>query len=108
MLTLLNPSAAHDLDEGLEETLTLHRLGIFPELGTSFKTPNLIESVTARVETRTQRVDRWRTSDRKLRWMAATLRQVEDQFRRVMGYAKLPLLQRVLRRRLISPTVAAA
>jgi len=68
---------ARSLEEGLEETLTLHRLGVVAELGTSFKTTNLIESVMARVEAKTPRVDRWRTSDQKLRWCAATLMQIE-------------------------------
>lgn len=49
-LTLVNESAARSLEEGLGETLTEHRLGVFPELGISFKTTNLIESVMARVE----------------------------------------------------------
>ena len=64
-LAKLNESAARSLEEGLEETLTLHRLEVFVELGTSFKTTNLIESVMARVEAKTQRVGRWRTSDQK-------------------------------------------
>ena len=46
----MNESAAASLAEGLEETLTLHRLNVFPELGVSFKTTNLIESVMARLE----------------------------------------------------------
>lgn len=95
-LTRLNESAARSLEEGLEETLTLHRLGVFPEMGTSFKTTNLIESVMARVEAKTERVDRWRTSDQRLRWCASTLLVVEKQFRRVRGYEKLPLLQQAL------------
>lgn len=70
-LAVVNESAARSLEEGLEETLTLHRLGVFPELGVSFKTTNLIEelteSVMARVEARTAKGDRWRTSDQKLR-----------------------------------------
>lgn len=84
-LTVVNESAARSLEEGLEETLTLHRLGVFPALGTSFKTTNLIESVMARVAAKTERVDRWRTSDQKLRWCAAALMTVEQQFRRVKG-----------------------
>lgn len=96
-LALVNESAARSLEEGLEETLTLHRLGVFPEMGTSFKTTNLIESVMARVEARTSRVDRWKTSDQKLRWCAAALLLVEKQFRRVRGYRKLNLLRGALR-----------
>ena len=95
-LARINESAAHSLEEGLEETLTLHRLGVFAELGTSLKTTNLIESVMARLEAKTERVDRWRTSDQKLRWCAAALGAVEKQFRRVKGYDKLPLLVKAL------------
>ncbi|MCC6317040.1 MAG: transposase [Gemmatimonadaceae bacterium] len=95
-LGVRNESAARSLEEGLEETLTLHRLGVFPELGVSFKTTNLLESVMAGVEARTAQVDRWRTSDQKLRWCAAALGVMEQQFRLVKGYMHLPLLQRAL------------
>ena len=107
-LRVVNESAARSLEEGLEETLTLHRLGVFPELGTSFKTTNLIESVMARVEAKTLRVDRWRTSDQKLRWCAAALLAVEQQFRRVKGCAHLPLLERALTAKITPSTEAAA
>jgi len=53
-LWLHNESAALGLAEGLEETLTPHRLNVFPELGLNFKTTNLIESVMIRLEARTQ------------------------------------------------------
>lgn len=95
-LLVTNESAAASLLEGLEETLTLHRLDVFPELGASFKTTNAIESVMARVEDKTARVDHWRTSDQKLRWCAAALLAAEAQFRRVKGYEKLSLLKRAL------------
>jgi putative transposase len=55
-LRLVNESAAASLAEGLEETLTLHRLDVFPELGVSLKTTNLIESVMSRLEARTHRI----------------------------------------------------
>ena len=107
-LRVINESAARSLEEGLEETLTLHRLNVFPELGTSFKTTNLIESVMARVEDKTCRVDRWRTSDQKLRWCAAALLAVEQKFRRVKGYMHLPLLERALQAKITPSTTAAA
>ena len=106
-LRVANESAAASLAEGLEETLTLHRLNVFPELGVSFKTTNLIESVMARLEARTRRVTRWRTSDQKLRWCASALWAMERQFRRVKHYRHLPLLQQALQPRL-SPTNSAA
>jgi transposase-like protein len=106
-LRLVNASAAASLTEGLEETLTLHRLGVFPELGVSFKTTNLIESVMARLEARTRRITRWRTSDQKLRWSAAALQTMERKFRRVKGCRHLPLLARALQRKLTTTSAAA-
>ena len=96
-LLLRNISAARSLEEGLDETLTLHRLGVFTQLGLSFKTTNLIESVMARVDARLRRVTRWRTSDQKQRWCAAALLALEGKFRRIKGYHHLPLLQQALR-----------
>jgi transposase-like protein len=95
-LTRVNVSAARSLEEGLEETLTLHRLTVYPELGRSLKTTNLIETIMARVEATTLRVDRWRTSDQKLRWCAAALLAVEPRLRRMKNYQQLPLLERAL------------
>ncbi len=107
-LRLLNASAAASLEEGLEETLTLHRLGVFPTLGVSFKTTNLIESVMARLEAKTRRVTRWRTSDQKLRWCASALWATERQFRRVKGHRHLPLLKQALQTTLSLTHSAAA
>ena len=107
-LALVNESAARSLEEGMEETLTLHRLGIFPELGVSFRTTNLIESVMARLEEKTQRVDNWRTSDQKLRWCGSALLAVEKTFRRVKGYKQLHLLVKALGAKMNTTTEAAA
>ena len=107
-LRLVNESAAASLAEGLEETLTLHRLNVFPELGVSFKTTNLIESVMSRLEAKTRRVTHWRTSDQKLRWCASALWAIERQFRRVKNYRHLPLLKLALETRLSPTTTAAA
>jgi len=91
-----------------EETLTLHRLAVFAELGVSFKTTNLIESVMARVEAKTHRVSRWRTSDQKQRWCAAALLQREQQSRCVKGVKQLSLRQAALRSKLSDTTAAAS
>jgi hypothetical protein len=107
-LRVVTESAAASLAEGLEEALTLHRLGVFPELGVSFKTTNLIESVMSRVEARTRRVTRWRTSDQRLRWCASALWAMERQFRRVKHYRQLPLLKQAVQRTLSRTTTAAA
>lgn len=96
-LTLLNQSAATSLDEGLDETLTLHRLGLFEQLGLSLKTTNVLESIHARVEDRTRKVDHWRNSDQKQRWLATALLDLEPQLRRLMNYRALPQLRQVLK-----------
>ena len=95
-LVLLNASAAASLDEGLEETLTLHRLGLHTELGLSFSTTNCIESVNSLVEQRTAKIDNWKTSDQKQRWLASSLLDIEPRLRRVRGYRYLPALRRAL------------
>lgn len=104
---MINESAAASLGEGLEETLTLHRLNMVPELGVSFKTTNLIESVMARLEAKTHRVTRWRTSNQKLRWCALALTSMERQVRSVKHYRHLPLLRQALQNKL-SPTKSTA
>jgi len=62
-----NQSAAASLAEGLEETLTLHRLGVYGVLGRSLKTTNCLESVNALVEERCAKVDSWKNSAHKHR-----------------------------------------
>ncbi len=95
-LGLLNESAVRSLDEGLEETLTLHRLGVFRELGISLKTTNCLESLNSLGAQRVGKVDRWRNSDQKQRWLAAALLDIEPRLRRVKGFRALPLLRRAL------------
>jgi putative transposase len=97
-LQLLNQSAVSSLDEGLKETLTLHRLGLFRELGISFKKTNCIESLMALVGQRTDKVDYWRNSDQKQRWLGAALLDIEPRLRKVKGYRHLPRLRVALQR----------
>ncbi len=80
-LTVLNESAALRLEEGLEETITLHRLGRHVDLRRSLNTTNLIDGVMAQIERKTQRVEHWRTSDQKQRSSAAPPLQIEQNFR---------------------------
>jgi len=95
-----NQSAAASLAEGLEETLTLHRLGIYGVLGRSFKTTNCLESVNALVEERCAKVDHWKNSSQRHRWLATALLEIEPRLRKVMGYRHLPKLREALKREL--------
>jgi putative transposase len=98
-----NLSAVGSLDEGLEETLTLHRLGVFPLLGISLKTTNCLESIFSQVETRTGRVCHWRNSSQKHRWLATALLDVEPRLRRIRGYQHLPRLRQAIQQELSRP-----
>ena len=97
-LRRLNESALRSLDEGLEETLTLHRLGVELSLRQSLATTNMLESVFSGVEQRTGKVDRWRNSNQKQRWLAAALLDIEPRLRRVRGYRALPQLRQELQK----------
>lgn len=94
----INRSAVNSLDEGFEETLTLHRLGLFQELGISFKTTNCMESLMALIGQKTDKVDYWRNSDQKHRWLAAALLDIEPGLRRVKRYRYLPQLRVAIQR----------
>ena len=65
-----NQSAAGSLAEGLDETLTLHRLGVYGVLGRSLKTTNGLESINALIEERCAKVDHWQHSSQRQRWLA--------------------------------------
>ena len=92
-----NQSAAGSLEEGLEETLTLHRLGVHAVLGRSFKTTNCLESVNALVEERCAKVDHWKNSSQRQRWLATALVDIEPRLRKVVGYRHLPKLREALK-----------
>ncbi|MCC6143166.1 MAG: IS256 family transposase [Candidatus Hydrogenedentes bacterium] len=92
-LGAINASAVASLDEGFEETLTLHRLGLFAELGVSFKTTNCIENLNALVGQRTDKVDHWRNPEQKHRWLAAALLDIEPRLKKVRGHRHLARLR---------------
>jgi putative transposase len=95
-LERINPSAAHSLEEGLEETLTVHRLGVGGLLRQTLASSNPIESCLSTVERVARNVKRWRAGDHALRWTATGLLEAEKKFRRVKGYRELDRLQRKL------------
>jgi transposase-like protein len=96
-LKLMNQSAVASLEEGLEETLTLHRLGMLPFLKRSFRTTNCIEALNSMTGDLTRKVRRWNNSPQRHRWVAAALLDIEPRMRRVKGYKHLPLLRQALK-----------
>lgn len=91
-LEKINLSAASSLEEGLEETLTLHRLNLFGELGISFKTTNMLENINSMLELTTGRVSHWHHSEHRQRWIATALLEIEPRLKPVKGCRFLPAL----------------
>lgn len=104
----LNPDAASSLKEGLEETLTVHKLGVAGLLRKTLATTNPLESCFSGVRTTTGRVKRWRGGDMAQRWAVAALLRAEKKFKRVKGYKELPKLAAVLQQKSIDRKEAAA
>lgn len=100
-LRLINESAVSSLEEGFEETLTVHRLGVPKGLRKSLKTTNVIESVLALVSQKTDKVDYWKNSDQKQRWVATALLDIEMRLNRVNGYRHLKNLRIALQREIL-------
>jgi transposase-like protein len=92
----LNPSAARSLEEGVEETLTVHRLHMPPQLRKTLACTNVIESAFAIVERVCSNVKRWHGGDQRERWVGSGLLVAEKQFRRIQGYTQIPVLLREL------------
>jgi putative transposase len=88
----LNPSAARSLEEGMEETLTVHKLRIPTQLRRTLCCTNVIESAFSIVDTVCRNVKRWRPGDQIERWVGSGLWVAERQFRKVIGHRQIPLL----------------
>ncbi|MGC2210936.1 MAG: IS256 family transposase [Candidatus Korobacteraceae bacterium] len=92
----LNPSAARSLGEGMEETLTVHRLHIPMQLRKTLASTNVIESAFSIVEQVCKNVKRWHGGDQRERWVGSGLLVAQKQFRRVTGHKQIPALIREL------------
>jgi len=103
-LEKVHPDAAGSLREGMEETLTLTRLGITGTLERTLSSTNCIESMFDTVRTTQRNVKRWRDGDMRLRWTAAGMAEAQRGFRRVKGFRDLPNLTNAIHREL-NPTV---
>ena len=86
------PDAASSLREGMDETLTLMRLGIDGQLSKTLCSTNPCESMIEIVRYTQRNVKRWRDGDMRKRWTAAGMLVAEQQFRRIIGYRDLAKL----------------
>jgi putative transposase len=96
-LLKINKSAANSLEEGFEEVLTLHRLGLYEKFSTSFATTNLIENLNSQLRKYIGRVKYWKTSDQRHRWVACGLLEIEQKMRKVNNYLELDILKETIK-----------
>ena len=94
-----HPSAAESVREGLDETLTVLTLNLSARLRRSLATTNAAESLLSRTRHVKRNVKRWRSGQMMLRWVAAGVLEAAKGFRRVKGYADMPMLVAALRAR---------
>ena len=102
-----HPGAAGSLREGLNETLTVLRLGVPPTLARTLRSTNCIESMISICRNHSTNVKNWQSGDMALRWCAAGLVEAGKQFRRVNGHLHLPTLRAALQRHVAEQSVGA-
>jgi putative transposase len=107
-LDTTHPGAAASLREGMDETLTVLRLGVPPTLARTLRSTNAIESMISICRDHAAHVKRWRDGQMALRWCAAGMIEAGKQFRRVNGHLHLPALRSALEQHIadqnVSPT----
>ena len=87
------PGVSGTILEGLDEILTVTRLGLPPELRRSLACTNMIESVYSVVRQVCRNVKRWRNARMALRWTGAGMLEAEKGLRRLKAYKQLPVLK---------------
>ena len=102
-----HPGAAASLREGLEETLTVLRLGVPPTLARTLRSTNCVESMIEICRDHSRNVKRWRDGQMALRWCAAGMVEAGTQFRRVNGHLHLRALRTALERHVAAGNVGA-
>jgi putative transposase len=91
------PSAAASLREGLDQTLTVLRLGLLSGLERTLSTTTAIEFVNSRIRKKTHNVTKWNGGTMVLRWVAVALVETSKTFRRLRAYVGMPKLVAALR-----------
>ena len=89
-------AAANSLREGMEETLTLHKLGVGKELQQSLRTTNMMENINRTIKERLARIRRWVDSDQCHRWVAMALVFAEEGLTKIEQPDQLAALQKAL------------
>lgn len=100
-----HPGAAASLREGLEETLTLQRLGLTGALYRTLRSTNPIENLNGLLGRFTRNVKRWRDGAMIVRWIAAGIAEAQRRFRRIRGHQNLKSLFSAIERHAAGETL---
>ena len=87
------PDVSRSILEGLDEILTVVRLGLPLELRRSLASTNIIESMNSVIRQVCRNVKRWRNAKMALRWTATGMFEAKKGFRRLKAYKQLPILK---------------
>ena len=90
------PAAARSLEEGMEDTLTLHRLGVSANLRPYLRTTNIMESINATVKERFRKIRRWNHSEQCHRWVVLGLLEAETKMQNIPRKGDLAKLKKAL------------
>jgi putative transposase len=99
-----HPGAASSLEEGMQETLTVTRLGVRGALKRTLVSTNPCESMIECVRRSSRNVKRWQSGEMCLRWTAAGMLEAERQFRRIVGHTDLAKLALTIEAEITQPT----
>src|SRR6516165_7158876 len=90
------PGVSGSLLEGLDEILTVTRLGLPAELRRSLACTNIIENMMGTIRRVSRNVKHRRSASMALRWTAAAMLEAKKGFRRLKAYKQLPMLRAAL------------
>ena len=99
-LLKINQNAANSLLEGIEETLTLHKLKVAQIFSRSLGTTNCIESLNSQMAKYVRNVKRWSNSNQRQRWVASALLELENNLNKIHNFKHLNKLQEAIKNQL--------
>lgn len=92
------PGVSASIHEGLDEMLTVIRLGLPDPLRRALGCTNAIESLMAVLRQVCRNVKRWRNARMALRWTGTAMLEAKKSFRRLKAHKQLPVLRAALLR----------
>src|SRR5271166_6048942 len=90
------PGVSASLLEGLDEILTVTRLGLPLELRRSLACTNIIENMNGTIRQVCRNVKYWQDASMALRWTSAAMCEAAKGFRKLKAHKQLPALRAAL------------